>query len=409
MTHDLCTVAGRARLPRTRRRFTASEAFSRVFFIIVIAFFVSPSLSAADPWPGDSGTLIWNYGEPSGIVWHVRLGKLFWVHDNGYLYRVDSDGTFNWSYTVGGDLEGIAIADHSTDNIYVATERTQIVIKERSVTTGASTTKQWRLTEMEGDGNAGLESLTFVPNGAHPYDDASSGGLFYAGKELDGNIYVYDVDLDISESVTHIDTITLVPGRTALCGMHFDRETGVLYALFRNNALLREVEPDGTFIAEYSVPGSSREGVTVVPSCPSTDAEVYIAQDNGPIYKYGSYPVTCADSDADGLTNSEEWLTYGTEPYAADGDGDGMSDYDEVWYDDNGGYDPGVTDTDANDVDTDGDGYSDCFEVTGGGDPLDDGARPSRASISFQPASSAVPAGFCPDSGSVDASRGYGW
>jgi len=41
MTYGLCAVAGRASLPRTtRRRFAAAGAFSRMLFIIAIAFYV---------------------------------------------------------------------------------------------------------------------------------------------------------------------------------------------------------------------------------------------------------------------------------------------------------------------------------------------------------------------------------
>ena len=38
------------------------------------------------------------------------------------------------------------------------------------------------------------------------------------------------------------------------------------------------------------------------------------------------------DDDCDGLTDAEE-ASYGTDPYDEDTDGDGISDYDEVWYD----------------------------------------------------------------------------
>jgi len=68
-----------------------------------------------------------------------------------------------------------------------------------------------------------------------------------------------------------------------------------------------------------------------------------------------------ADSDADGLTDAEELLLFGTDVADADTDADGLTDGDEVvTY----GSDPLVTD-----LDTDGDGLLDPVEVLLGTDP----------------------------------------
>lgn len=69
------------------------------------------------------------------------------------------------------------------------------------------------------------------------------------------------------------------------------------------------------------------------------------------------------DIDGDGLSNAEEVL-YGTDPYNADGDGDGINDYDEIF----------VHGTDPLDPDTDRDGVSDYDEIfVHGTDPLSSG------------------------------------
>lgn len=73
---------------------------------------------------------------------------------------------------------------------------------------------------------------------------------------------------------------------------------------------------------------------------------------------------TCDDDiDGDGLSNAEEAL-YGTDPYNADSDGDGINDYDEIF----------VYGADPLDPDTDGDGVSDYDEIfVYGTDPLSSG------------------------------------
>jgi len=66
------------------------------------------------------------------------------------------------------------------------------------------------------------------------------------------------------------------------------------------------------------------------------------------------------DDDNDGLTDSFE-LGIGTNPLLADSDGDTLSDFQEVNFDNDPGYTPG-TDLDPLSPDTDGDGLSDATD-----------------------------------------------
>lgn len=67
------------------------------------------------------------------------------------------------------------------------------------------------------------------------------------------------------------------------------------------------------------------------------------------------------DTDGDGLSDYDEIYVYGTDPLNPDTDGDGLSDYDEIY----------VYGTDPLNPDTDGDGLSDGDEVLiYGTDPL---------------------------------------
>ncbi|MCC5915284.1 MAG: OmpA family protein [Balneolaceae bacterium] len=70
------------------------------------------------------------------------------------------------------------------------------------------------------------------------------------------------------------------------------------------------------------------------------------------IYVYGTDPLN-PDTDGDGLSDYDEIYVYGTDPLNPDTDGDGLSDGDEV----------NVYGTDPLDPDTDGDGLTDCQEV----------------------------------------------
>lgn len=257
----------------------------------------SPSPTAVT-WPGSGDSEV-GYGlpagfEPSGVVWHERLGVLFVVGDGGHVARMDEYGAGVTIWSPGGDLEGIAVVDPATDYLYLGVEDPDS-IREFDFAAGALTGRSWALTDwMTGAANSGLEALTFVPDGHHPYSASSSGGLFYAGLQADGKIYVFDVDLSPGGGVAHVDTIVPVSGRSDLSGLHYHRENRTLYAVFDGSNRLREMEADGTLIAEYPLPGNDQEGVTLKPSCPSPVTSLFIAEDVGPeVWRYDGYPVNC--------------------------------------------------------------------------------------------------------------------
>ena len=72
------------------------------------------------------------------------------------------------------------------------------------------------------------------------------------------------------------------------------------------------------------------------------------------------------DTDGDGLTDFQEIWAFVTKPNASDTDGDGLNDFQEVM----------VTHTDPNSADTDSDGWNDWVEIQRGTDPMNPGSHP---------------------------------
>ncbi len=70
------------------------------------------------------------------------------------------------------------------------------------------------------------------------------------------------------------------------------------------------------------------------------------------IFVYGTDPLN-PDTDGDGLSDYDEIFKYGTDPLNPDTDGDGLTDYEEIY----------VYGTDPLNPDTDGDGLSDYDEI----------------------------------------------
>jgi len=130
------------------------------------------------------------------------------------------------------------------------------------------------------------------------------------------------------------------------------------------------------------------------------------------------------DEDGDGLDNEAEVEMYGTNPFAADTDEDGLEDGDEVAE----GTDPNDTDSDddclsdyeevviygSNPLSANGDGddWCDVIEIAGGSDPNVYGwtAAGMNITVSFQPEDSVRPDGCAPSSDAgYTGDLGYGW
>ena len=244
--------------------------------------------AAADPWPGDSGVEIGNVGgagglpsgyEPSGAVWHTGLDVLLVVGDAGQVSETDADGANVTTWSPGGDLEGITVADPDSNLVYLGRENPDAVL-EFDLMTGTLTGNAWDLTPwLTGPGNQGLEALTYVD------------GLFYAGLQADGNIYVFRL-LPLG-SVEHIDTLAAPAARTDISGLHYDADSRVLYAIYDSFDVIVEMQADGTFLREYDLTGNDQEGIALVPNCETGDARVFIAEDSQAVWRYEGYPVAC--------------------------------------------------------------------------------------------------------------------
>lgn len=157
--------------------------------------------------------------EPSGGAWQTRIRKLFLVDDGGTVTSMDTSGNNVQNWTLRGDLEGVAVANSQTSFVYVGVEMPE-QIKEFDFVTGL-VRRTFDLTPwMHGGTNQGLEALAFVPDLLNP-----EGGLFYAGLQLDGKIYVFQLPIassSTSTQVTYVKTLTPAPGRKGISSLDWD-------------------------------------------------------------------------------------------------------------------------------------------------------------------------------------------
>jgi hypothetical protein len=231
-----------------------------------------PSPFPSASLPGVSiGTLPAGY-ETSGLAWHSRLQKLLTVSDGGTVSSMNTDGSglFNWS--VPGDLEAICVANAQSDYVYMGVEHPDSIL-EFSIRTG-TVTRTFNLTPwMTGPDNQGLEGLTFVPS-----SDSAEGGVFYAGLQADGRIYLFELPIvssSTSTSVTFKGTITLEAGLADLSDLSYDDESGVLLSVFDGPNRLKATTRTGQLLQEWQLPGTEQEGILF------HNGALYVGEDYG--------------------------------------------------------------------------------------------------------------------------------
>lgn len=268
------------------------------------------SVAHAAAWPGsasatDVGSALIAAKatfEPSGIVWHAGRGTYIVVSDDGQIAELSTTGAVVNTWNPGGNWEDVTVADTSSTVIYLAHENNS-ALYAFDLATGTLTGDTWSVaTYIYPVGKLGLEALTWVPDGSHPYGTTASGGVFYAGWQYDADMYVFDVDLSTSGSITYLARIKTTSGMSDLSGLSFNAATGTIFAVYDGYDLVEERETDGTLVTSSTVPDAgSWEGITLNDRCPtSRTGSMVIADDLGGISAYGSYPAACLIVDADG-------------------------------------------------------------------------------------------------------------
>jgi hypothetical protein len=193
--------------------------------------------------------------------------------------RLDFDGQNVTTWSPGGDLEGVTIADPQSDLIYLGVEHPDSVV-EFDLGSGSLTGSSWDLTPwMTGPNSRGLEALTYV------------NGLFYAGLQNDGGIYVFD--LQPAGVVSFIEVIPNAFGRDDLSGLHYETTTETLYAVHDSFDVIVEMDSDGSFVREFDLPLDNQEGIAIEPNCDAAVARAYVGIDLQEVQRYDAYPVTC--------------------------------------------------------------------------------------------------------------------
>lgn len=334
----------------------------KFFFLLLTVLFIAGPVLAYDPWPGGSAAditaginAVYSGFEPSGAIWHPGLNSFFVNGDDGDLFEINSTGTVSDNWWIGGDLEGMTYIDSSSSVVYFLNEDTSTIFGfdlAASGGTGAVNGESWNFYGAdepngllyENSGGEGVEGLTWIPDGYHPFGTTTMGGVFAVGYQQDGDIYFYEPTSSTTYSFLY--ELHTPSGSHDLAGLNFDPVTHRMFAVYDSSDLMEEYEcsTSGFVLKEsYSLSGGyAEEGVAFKSDCSSGLAEVLIADDGhntsdiGHVFIYENFSITCPattptviDVDGDGYDstvdcNDADPLVYTTINYYLDADGDGL-------------------------------------------------------------------------------------
>ena len=258
------------------------------------------------PTPGiDIGTALPGGFEPSGAAWHQRLQLLFVIDDSGNLTSMDASGAIQQTWPIGGDLEGVCVADPQSSLVYIAREHPDGII-EFDLSSGTAK-RLFNLTgTLVGPNDRGLEALTFVRDPSH-----AEGGLFYAGLQQDGRVYVFELPIASSTTATSStlqSVLSPAPGLDDISGLTWDAASDQLYACYDKHDIITALSQAGATISTWDLPSDKQEGLAL------RGCQLFVAQDSGEVLRYESFPTSAACATANTSVTAISVSAGGSQP-----------------------------------------------------------------------------------------------
>lgn len=314
-------------------------SLKKTLVLISLSLLSFTTAIAAATWPtSSSGTNIasgvgsYNSGfEASGLSYHDLYGYLV-VGDDGDVAILDGTGSIlDYAY-LGGDFEGITVADHSSDYAYIASENRNSIL-EIDLSTLTLTGSEWDL-DLTQSGGYGFEAIAFVPaaNAPSSWGTPSYNGFFIGGSQADTSVHVYDIDTRSSGTSTYSSLASISTPYQDTAGLHYSPETELLYVLHDSANKMKEYDLAGNIISSYYTPTSAaEEGIYIETDCANATGTIGFSDDGGPtVNLYTNYPITC-DADGDGTPthldcDDDDASIQNEIEYYLDSDGDRLGD-----------------------------------------------------------------------------------
>jgi uncharacterized protein YjiK len=214
--------------------------------------------------------------EPSGVVFHPQLGRIFAVGDEGSLAELDASGKKIDSRPFAGNLEDVAVHAPSGDLVLLSEQESELIVYDPKA---GREKKRWRmdvtavLGQAPGKANQGFEGLAFRPERGRP-----GGGVFYLAHQRTPSMIV-GLAFDPAAAGGTLGGGAVV-SRWPLAD--YEDLTAVAYAPSLGRVLVLTDKTDRILVltenggveSEVAVPGEQQEGLAV-----DANGDVWIADD----------------------------------------------------------------------------------------------------------------------------------
>jgi len=307
-----------------------SGLLHRLMVLLWLTFFRMGDVEAG-AWLGGAGTAIPVPGgelNMSGASWNPETQTLWLVRQNRVVWEVGfvaGPDTFQVLRTLtlpnptGGDIESCTQVDFSADELYTLSETQGRLARVTGLSDSAIVTQVWNFEHLN-NGHAlpketatgdGAEGVVFVPDewlytSGFRYPDGTTflgstrgmHGLIFVAHQVEGRVYVFDVNPDVSEDF--IDQGSFLTASTETCGLAFDRSVGQLYIWHNPSDTHNSLEVswltsntevgvlDRSEVQDTLMPNGNFEDIAVVPwdSCGTLGSgpqcrTVFLVQDGG--------------------------------------------------------------------------------------------------------------------------------
>ena len=175
--------------------------------------------------------------EISGLCFNQDKTALMSCGDQGVVKSITFDGQVSKICAFKADMEGITL-DPDTGDLYLAVEGKQQVYR-LSAPDYASHESLFAVKEAVENNyrNGGLEAVEYYRN-----------GVLFVGSQTEANLWQYQLD------GTMLSKISLAYFATEIAGLHYEKETDLLWVTDSNVAKIFLCTPQGALLAEYDVP-----------------------------------------------------------------------------------------------------------------------------------------------------------
>ncbi|KNC52564.1 uncharacterized protein AMSG_08131 [Thecamonas trahens ATCC 50062] len=227
-----------------------------------------PDVGSDHPCYNVGGDLPKDY-EPSGLVWHAGLDRLYVISDEGSLGAFSRSGKLLDSWDLpASDLEGVTVDNPFNGSLLFLAQEYPPALLEYSLVANKLTGRVINVVDFPADAKSGMEGVTFNFNT----------GVLYAGSQYDGNVYAYSFDIP-GGLLTPLFNIT-TPWDRDCSGLSFIHQRNQIFAVSDSHDQILIMTPEGDIVASTPVPGDGQEGLAYRVSNGGTD-ELFVANDDG--------------------------------------------------------------------------------------------------------------------------------